>query len=54
MRIVNTKIDNDVEEVMVIHLKSPKEKSLLGGVNVELFSTETFSCSIAALKSGGK
>ena len=50
LRLVKTQIDGAAEEMLVIHLKSPKEEHLSGGVNVELFSTGTFSCPVEAWK----
>ena len=50
VRLVKTKIDGALEEILVIHLKSPKEERLGGGINVELFSTGTFSCPVSAWK----
>ena len=50
IRLVKTKIDGVEEEILVIHLKSPKEEVISTGINVELFSTDTFSCPVAAWK----
>ena len=38
------------EEFLVVHLKSLKEHVLSKGVNVEMFSTGTFSCPVEAWK----
>lgn len=43
-------VDGTREELMLIHLKSPKEEKLSGGVTVELFATNTFSCPVSAWK----
>ena len=51
VRLVNTKLDGKEEEILVVHLKSPKEEKLSQGVRVELFSTGTFSCPVRAWKS---
>ena len=48
VRLVKTKVDGKNEEIMIIHLKSPKEDALKLGVNVELFSTGTLTCPIEA------
>ena len=48
IRLVNTTIEGQKEEVLVIHLKSPKEEHLTGGINVELFATGGFSCPVSA------
>ena len=50
IRLVKTKIDGIEEEILVVHLKMPKERSLGPGVNVELFATGTFSCPVNAWK----
>ena len=50
VRLMNTSIDGVKEEFLIIHLKSPKEASLKGGVNVELFTTGDFSCPVSAWK----
>ena len=50
VRLVNTSIEGQKEEVLVIHLKSPKEEHLNGGINVELFATGGFSCPITTWK----
>ena len=43
-------IGDNQEEVLMVHLKSPKEEKLGGGITVELFSTGTFSCPVKAYK----
>ena len=48
VRLVNTSIDGQKEDILVIHLKSPKEEQLSGGINVELFATGGFSCPVSA------
>ena len=50
VRLVKTNLDGTPEELLVVHLKSPKEDHLGQGVKVELFSTGTFSCPVAAWK----
>ena len=50
VRLVETTIGGVKEEILVVHLKSPKEDYLSNGVNVELFSTGTFSCPVEAWK----
>ena len=50
VRLVKTKVGGVEEEILVVHLKSPKEQRLSAGVNVELFSTGTFSCPVSAWK----
>ena len=39
-----------VEEILMVHLKSPKEDRLGSGVTVELFSTGTSTCPVNAWK----
>ena len=48
VRVVNTRVLGVMEKILVIHLKSPKEDKLRQGVNIELFSTNTFSCPVTA------
>ena len=48
VRLVKTKVEGIEEELLVIHLKSPKEEVILTGVNVELFATGIFSCPVSA------
>ena len=48
LRLVRTKVGGKDEEIMIIHLKSPKEDSLKQGVNIELFSTGTLTCPLQA------
>ena len=48
VRIVKTKLEGNSEEILIIHLKSPKEDALKLGVNIELFSTGTLTCPIQA------
>ena len=48
VRMIKTKIDGKEEEILVVHLKSPKEDALKLGVNVEIFGTGTFTCPIDA------
>ena len=48
VRLVKTKIDGNLEELLIVHLKSPKEDSLKMGVNVELFATGTITCPVEA------
>ena len=50
VRLVQTKVEGKTEEILIIHLKNPKEDKLLKGVNVELFATGTFSCPVEAWK----
>ena len=50
VRLVKTKVEGIEEELLVIHLKSPKEEVISTGVNVELFATGTFSCPVSAWK----
>ena len=50
VRLVKLKIDGADEEMLVVHLKSPKEQVLSTGVKVELFATNTFSCPVSAWK----
>ena len=45
---LQVKVDQQTEEILVFHLKNPKEDSLRKGVNVELFSTGTFTCPVEA------
>ena len=47
-RMVNTKLNGEEEEILIIHLKNPKEDKLKMGVNIELFSTGTFTCPVKA------
>ena len=54
VRLVKTKIDGNLEELLIVHLKSPKEDSLKMGVNVELFATGTITCPVEAWKKWGK
>ena len=51
VKLVKTKIDGVEEEILVVHLKSPKEEKLSQGVKVELFANGTFSCPVKAWKS---
>ena len=48
IRKLSTRIEGKVEDLIVIHLKNPKEDKLKNGVNVELFSTGTITCPIGA------
>ena len=48
IRKISTCIDSQSEELLIVHLKNPKEDKLRLGVNVELFSTGTFSCPVSA------
>ena len=48
VRHVKTSVGGSIEEFLIIHLKCPKEQQLGKGVNVELFSTGTFSCPVNA------
>ena len=48
LRKLSIKIDGKLEELIVLHLENPKEDKLKKGVNVELFSTGTVTCPIAA------
>ena len=48
VRTVNVKISGQMETILVIHLKNPKEEKLSNGVNIELFANDTFTCPIAA------
>ena len=50
VRLVQTRIEGKEEEVLIVHLKSPKEEVISAGVNVELFGTGTISCPVAAWK----
>ena len=43
-------VDGVKEEILTVYLKNPKEEKLCRGVTVELFSTGTFSCPVAAWK----
>ena len=45
---LQVKVDQQTEEILVFHLKNPKEDHLRKGVNVELFSTGTFTCPVEA------
>ena len=36
VRLVKTKVDGEIEEILVVHLKSPKEEAIRKGVNVKL------------------
>ena len=46
----NLKIEDIKEEVLMVHLQSPKEDKLRQGVTVELFGTGTVTCPIDAFK----
>ena len=48
LRKLQIKLEGKLEDVMVIHLKHPKEDSLGKGVNIELFSTNTVTCPVDA------
>ena len=48
IRLMKIKIDGVVEDVLAVHLKNPKEDKLKLGVNIELFSTRTFTCPVDA------
>ena len=48
VRLVKTKVDGVIEEILVVHLKSPKEELIRKGINVELFSTDTLTCPVSA------
>jgi hypothetical protein len=48
VRHMKVVVEGVLEEILVVHLKAPKEDRLCQGVNVELFSTGTFSCPVAA------
>ena len=48
VRVLKVNVEGTMEEVLVIHLKNPKEDKLKVGVNVELFATGTFTCPVAA------
>ena len=48
IRLVNTKVSGEMEKILIIHLKCPKEDKLRLGVNIEFFSTGTLTCPIAA------
>ena len=48
VRLVSTKVAGNPEKILVIHLKCPKEDKLKQGINVELFSTGTFTCPVTA------
>ena len=50
VKLIKTKLDGTEEELLMVHLKSPKEEKLSRGVRVELFSTGTFSCPVKAWK----
>ena len=50
VKLIKTTLDGRSEEILVVHLKSPKEDHLGQGVRVELFSTDTFSCPVEAWK----
>ena len=54
VRLHKVKVEGDLEEVLVVHLKCPKEDRLRKGVMVELFSTGTFSCPVSAWKKWGE
>ena len=47
-RKLQIKLEGQLEDVMVIHLKNPKEDNLRMGVNIELFSTNTVTCPVDA------
>ena len=46
--MIKTIFDGKEEELLVVHLKSPKEDALKLGVNVEIFGTGTFTCPVDA------
>ena len=48
VRLVKTQIEGQSETILAIHLKCPKEDKLRLGVNIELFSTGTITCPVAA------
>ena len=48
VRKISTCIESQAENLLIVHLKNPKEDKLRLGVNVELFSTGTFSCPVSA------
>ena len=50
VRLIEVEIDGEMEEILTIHLKNPKEDNLHLGVTVELFATKTFSWPVAAFK----
>ena len=45
---MRAKIDGKEEEILIIHMKSPKEDYLRLGVNIELFETSTLTCPLEA------
>ena len=48
LRVMKVKIEGKSEDILAVHLKNPKEDKLGMGVNVELFSTGTFTCPVDA------
>ena len=47
---ISLDVDEKNENILMVHLKSPKEDKLKAGVTVELFGNDTFSCPIKAFK----
>ena len=54
VRLVQATVGGEKEDILIIHLKNPKEDKLHRGVNIEFFATGTFSCPIEAWKKGRK
>ena len=48
VRKLKVKIEGSNEDLLVCHLKNPKEDKLKAGVNIELISTGTLTCPVAA------
>ena len=46
--MVKATVGGEIEDFLVVNLKSPKEEGLGSGVNVELFATGTFSRPISS------
>ena len=50
VRLAKVRVEGREEEVLIIHLKAPKEDRLSSGINIELFATGTSLCPVKAWK----